>query len=460
MISARGKVFRDPIHGLIRIEPEDAFVLDLINLPEFQRLRRVRQLGVSSYTYPGAEHTRFAHSLGVFNFAQRILQNLRRRYASEKNLVALIDENRQTVLAAALLHDIGHGPFSHMIERSFESFEDHETKTVAMVQGGGNVTNCLTKHGVDPKAVSNLILKTSEYRFLVDIITSQLDADRMDYILRDAINTGVKYGVFDSEWVLNSLCLGGEPNQPPPKDLRGLRLCLEDRRGLYSAEQIVVARMHMSYQVYYHQATRGWEAHLLCLLKLAAEELGGGNLVAGTPPTVVKFLKGENITGDAWLWFDESAVQSALHIWAAQGDLADLAELSRGFLLRQKAFLCRELSDLTIEKTLRLSIGLNNAGRDGIDWILDDPKFTSYKDFDSGFRSVTQKLDKGAVSTSAILVSDGNLDSVAKPAETVSVVLGALGDNPEGKNKSLTRIYYRRIISEKIEKVLVSLGLK
>lgn len=151
MIGPRGKVFRDPVHGLIRIEGGDEFIIDLINTPEFQRLRRVRQLGVSSFTYPGAEHTRFAHSLGVFNFAQRIVASLQRRYAGEKELTLVLDDQRRNVLAAALLHDVGHGPFSHMIERAFERSADHEKKTVALIQDGGAITDCLEAHKSIPR---------------------------------------------------------------------------------------------------------------------------------------------------------------------------------------------------------------------------------------------------------------------------------------------------------------------
>lgn len=462
MISHRGKVFRDPVHGLIRIDPGDEFVLDIINTPEFQRLRRVRQLGVSSLTYPGAEHTRFAHSLGVFNFAQRIVASLQRRYVGEKDLSEVLVDQRRNILAAALLHDIGHGPFSHMIERAFEKSADHEKKTVSLIQDGGAITKCLAHHKIDPKVVANLIRKTSEYRFLADIVSSQLDADRMDYILRDALNTGVKYGVFDSEWILNSLCLGGEPGLATIPKLQDLRLCLENRRGLYSAEQLVMARMHMSYQVYYHRTTRGWEAHLLCLLKLAAELAKNKTLPTGTSPNLNQFLRAEGVLmGDDWLWFDESAMEGSLHAWAgAKETNLELADLSRSFLLRQKSFHFCELGDLGITKTVQMTSGLNAAGRDGIDWLLDDPKFTSYKDFDSGFRANTQRKDAAAVSTSAILVSSGELQSIAEPAELASVVLGALGDNPQGKKTSLSRIYYHQSIAKEIEKVLESVGLK
>ena len=108
--AVRGKVFRDPVHELIRIDPDDLFVLDLMDTPEFQRLRRVRQLGVSALTYPGAEHSRFAHSLGVFNFAQRMLGLLRAKYHGDSTATDLIDGNAKAVKAAALLHDLGHGP--------------------------------------------------------------------------------------------------------------------------------------------------------------------------------------------------------------------------------------------------------------------------------------------------------------------------------------------------------------
>ena len=458
-------MFRDPVHGLIRIEPGDEFILDLINTPEFQRLRRVRQLGVSSFTYPGAEHTRFAHSLGVFNFAQRIIASLLRRYAASGDLIALLNDQRRIVLAAALLHDVGHGPFSHMIERAFEDVADHELKTIELIQDGGAITDCLSAYEIKPSLVASLISKTSEHRFLVDIVSSQLDADRMDYILRDALNTGVKYGVFDAEWIINSLCLGGEPNEPATGDLKNLRLCLENQRGLYSAEQLVMARMHMSFQVYYHKATRGWEAHLLCLLKLASERAKSGTLPAGTPANVTRFLKAEgHLTGDDWLWFDESAIEASLHAWAgARASDAELAGLSRNFLLRKKSFRCLESDGLggdNISRTVKIMSGFERIGHANIDWLLDDAKFTSYKDFDSGLRGTTKKPDKAAISTSAILLSDGDLGSVAKPAEFGSVVLNALGENPQGNKSSLVRIYYHENISTEAKKMLEGAGIK
>ncbi len=116
------KVFRDPVHDLIRLGPEDRFILDLIDTKEFQRLRRIRQLGLGHFVYPGAEHTRFVHSLGVFNFARRIISMLTDRYSTDADLGVReeLEKNTRTVEAAALLHDLGHGPFSHVYERVFQ----------------------------------------------------------------------------------------------------------------------------------------------------------------------------------------------------------------------------------------------------------------------------------------------------------------------------------------------------
>ena len=230
-------------------------------------------------TYPGAEHTRFSHSLGVFNFAQQILAVLQRRYANDRRVAKLLKDNARVVKAAALLHDIGHGPFSHLIERAFPALADHERKTITLIQESGSIPLRLQTCSIPPEAVAKIIQKTSEHRFLIDIVSSQLDADRMDYILRDAMNTGVAYGAFDAEWVLNSLCLGGEPNADASGP-RNWRLCLEEKRGLFSAEQLVMARMPGVFRCTIIASRAGGE-YLLCVLRLAANLARDGQLPAG-----------------------------------------------------------------------------------------------------------------------------------------------------------------------------------
>jgi HD superfamily phosphohydrolase len=458
-IRSGGKVFRDPVHGLIRVEQGNDFVISLINTREFQRLRRIRQLGVSNLTYPGAEHSRFAHSLGVFNFAQRMLRMLNRRYKGSKDVVDAIAENNDTVKAAALLHDIGHGPFSHMIERAFPATANHELRTIELIRDRGSIPEILERGGLDPAGVADIVLKTSRLRFLVDIISSQLDADRMDYILRDALNTGVKYGAYDSEWILNSLCLGLEPGTG--FDIRNLRLCLEKRRGLYSAEQVVMSRMHMSYQVYFHRETRRWEAHMLCLLGLASALVSEGRLPPGAPAPVESFLSASGrLNDDDWWGLDESTMEAALHSWLRRkNDVPELAELCRSFLEREKVFKCAELGQLSTAASMRLEKEMSSCGRESIDWLLDDPKFTSYKDFDSGFRTSERRPDAEEASTSAILVASGNLSEPAEPAEMASRVLEALGENPPGTRMSLCRLYYHVNIADNVRKNIMDIAI-
>lgn len=214
---ATPKVFRDPIHNLIRLGPEDRWVLDLIDTKEFQRLRRIRQLGLAHFVYPGAEHTRFTHSLGVFNFARRIIQQLLQRHEADTDLCRELREESTIIKAAALLHDVGHGPFSHVFERVFAEEEsglkEHDDWTCDILRDPSTeIHKVLAKVCPDRiDDVCSLISDSGPVRrdlYVKDIVSSQLDADRMDYLLRDSLMTGSRYGQYDSEWVLNALAIG------------------------------------------------------------------------------------------------------------------------------------------------------------------------------------------------------------------------------------------------------------
>lgn len=455
----RGKVFRDPVHGLIRISPDDKFLVELINTPEFQRLRRIRQLGVSSYTYPGADHSRFVHSLGVLNFTQRMLVALDVRYGkTHSDLASHLSNNRRLVLAAALLHDLGHGPFSHMIERVFEKSADHEKKTEEIIKAEHSYVNrALRENDIDPNAVAGLIAKESPHHLLMDLISSQLDADRMDYILRDSLATGVKYGTYDAEWILNSLCVGKEPGETEAGDPKNWRLCIEEKRGLYSAEQLIVARMHMSYQVYFHKSTRGWEAHLLCLLKTARKLAEDGLLPPSTPPVIKKFLETGVLNAEDWLFFDESSMQGAFAVWATVsevGDTANLAELSRAYLVRTKCYQCKELVHMDVDKTMRLLAILTDAGQKDIDWHLDSISFSSYKDYGVTLRAAAQAEEGEDISTASILAADGNPEASATPVEGRSTVLKSLGNQSADGTGKVVRLYYHNRIATKLAPAL------
>lgn len=458
-IKPGGKVFRDPIHQLIRIDRQDGFVLDLIDTPEFQRLRRIRQLGVSWLTYPGAEHSRFAHSLGVFNFVQRMLEVLTRRYAGNEVEEYLVQHSK-LVKAAALLHDIGHGPFSHMIERAFESKVDHEARTASMIcDSDGGIKNVLEAHDIDASSVAEIIQHTSPHSLLIDLVTSQLDADRMDYLLRDSYATGVQYGHYDAEWLLNAMCVGRNPRDVDGDEPhRPWRLALDERRGEKAAEQFILARAHMNEQVYFHRVTRGFEALLLSLFQLVAKAAKEDSLPAGTPAVVARFFRqsGELSSSD-WLRFDESALTAAFHSWAdgSDGDDPDIARFSDAFLNRRRIFGSIAIGKLRQLETPKLFEALREESlEESRHWCTDDAGSAVYKGV--LYSSVSGSEDGEEAMVESILLASGKPDRKARPIETSSELMGYL----DHQRQSVVRLYYDRSKEPIIEKVIKPFGLK
>ncbi len=436
-IKPSGKVFRDPVHNLIKIEPGDEVILALIDTPEFQRLRRIRQLGVSYLTYHGAEHSRFVHSLGVFSFAQTIISRLRSRYLNETVSEYLLDHALITK-CAALLHDIGHGPFSHTIERSFAGF-NHEERTADLIRDPkGSIQPILGALAGD---VADLIAHASPHTLLTDIVSSQLDADRMDYLLRDSLATGVQYGRYDHDWLINAMCVGLNPGGEAEKaGIRQWRLCLDANRPTDAAEQFIFAREHMSSQVYYHRVTRGYEVLLLNLFGLARDSFESGFLPSSTPESVSEFLRLEgNLDREHWLRFDEAAMNSAFHAWAecTHPSNSSLSRLAKAFLFRNPVYSSIELS--LVRDQFRLGRTLDQAGlRQGIDWEIDDGSMTIYK----GIRRAAKGRGGGESEdvVESILVADGHPESIARPIETVSGRFNQI----DSEARSFKRLYFDR----------------
>ncbi len=221
---------RDPIHGFIPLRPVEAA---LVETPAFQRLRRVQQLGLTHYVYPGAEHSRFVHALGVCHVAGQLCDSL----ARDGEPVLHADEVR----IAALLHDLGHPPYSHAGERGVR----HELRTLRLIREG-EVADVLTRHGHDPHAIAALVEGTGDPVGSA-IVSGELDADRMDYLLRDSRMCGVRYGEFDIARVVESATV---------VEVDGRRRLGVRGSGLHAAEGLILARYSMFQQVYFHRTRR------------------------------------------------------------------------------------------------------------------------------------------------------------------------------------------------------------
>ena len=269
---------RDPIYGFIEFNEWER---DIINHPVFQRLRRIRQLGLTSMIYPGAMHTRFEHSLGVMHLATKMFDNIIKK---DKNKRLLEDElgygeggferDKQLLRLAALLHDVGHAPFSHASEELFPSnpknnkYFKHEDYTVAIIKGP--LREAIEKHPINGNyriradEVSDLIMGNPKILgkrvFWKVIISSQLDADRGDYLLRDSLHCGVKYGIYDVERLLVTLALGKDPESGD------IKLGVKEG-GWHVAESLIIARYQMFTQVYYHKTRRAYDYMLKEALK-------------------------------------------------------------------------------------------------------------------------------------------------------------------------------------------------
>lgn len=463
-INDRGKIFRDPIHHLIRIEPGDEVILNLIDTGVFQRLRRIRQLGVSWLTYHGAEHSRFAHSLGVFNFAQRILQSLLNRYKGNSELVGYLNSHSKELKAAALLHDIGHGPFSHMLERVFDGSSNHENKTVELIRDeASEIGQCLADANVEADKVADIIEQTSQDRLIVDIVSSQLDADRMDYLLRDSLHTGVEYGVFDAEWLVQNLCIGKDPiSNLSTEGTNGFlrhRLCLDRDRGLHSAEQFILARQHMTMQVYMHRVTRGYEVLLLNMFQAATQLSEKNSLPTETPEVVRIFFSNKGaLNSTQWERFDETAMFAAIAIWADASDskYATLRRMAQAFLSRKHIYKSRkvDLAILGLSGSADLQSDLKkNISERGVEWAIDEGAFKPYKGL---LYAASQTRDEPEeLSAESILLASGSVDEFAVPVDTDSLIFRTL----DYKILIANRIYYDRERATEIESILDKHGV-
>jgi uncharacterized protein len=346
---AKMQRIRDPVHGLITFDkndPEtarrDMTAWKLLNTPEMQRLRRVRQLGVSEFTFPGATHTRFAHSVGVFHTARQLLAILTGKLdpADRKT------DRADTAIFAALLHDIGHGPFSHAFEKVQESREaekNHEAWSADIIlREGGSVRRILEEHrrGMTQEVADLLRAEVPEDAYHA-IVSSSFDADRLDYLQRDRLMTGSGAGAIDFDWLIENLQVADVP-LGADDDETGVTqktFCL-DHKALQAAESFLLARFHLFQQVYLHKTTRGFENLVGAFLKAVADNAAKGtegSIGLDERDALVRFFRVDGETIENYLDLDDTAVWVAATLSAAGPDTPS-REFAQRLLRREPLF--------------------------------------------------------------------------------------------------------------------------
>ncbi|HEU0251891.1 MAG TPA: HD domain-containing protein [Pyrinomonadaceae bacterium] len=314
------RIYRDPVHNIIRLQTdsdEGELMMRLIDAAEFQRLRRIKQLGLGLYTYQGAEHSRFTHSLGAFHLMTRVLDRLGETYTIDHG-------DRVAARAAALLHDIGHGSFSHVMEKVLNFHHERWTVQVILDQQS-EIGELLRSHSPDlPQKVASIIEGKFQPSALAQLVSSQLDVDRMDYLLRDSLMTGAKYGIYDLEWIINALAIDEAEDR-----------VYVQARGVYAVEEYLQARYYMFRQVYFHRTLRSAEAVLRSIIRRALQLIDEGKEVwHATGTAFEKILRREVLSISEHMQVDDSDFVFHIKQWQRSDD-AILSDLSKRFIARR-----------------------------------------------------------------------------------------------------------------------------
>ena len=311
------KIINDPVYGFISL-PND-IIFDIIEHPYYQRLRRIKQLGMSHLVYPGALHTRFHHAIGATHLMSKAIQVIRRKGHE------ITDEEETAALVAILLHDIGHGPFSHTLEHTIVNGVSHEQISGFFMK---RLADDLS-HEID--LAIQIFENSYEKPFLHQLVSGQLDMDRMDYLNRDSFYTGVSEGVIGSDRIIEML------------NVKDNRLVVEEK-GVYSVEKFLVARRLMYWQVYLHKTVVSSEVMLTFILKRAKELAQAGVKLFASPPFQL-FLENNFELKDfetnpeilnQFALLDDNDIMGSVKVWQFHED--KVLSLLCGWLVNRKLF--------------------------------------------------------------------------------------------------------------------------
>ena len=385
------KIFNDPVYGFITVPYP--IVFDIIEHPFFQRLRRIKQLGLTHLVYPGALHTRFHHTLGAMHLMQLAIEELRAKGYE------ITEPEAEGVTLAILMHDIGHGPFSHALEHSLVSGVTHEDISALFMERLNTEFN-----GKLDTAIAIFNNKYSK-RFLHQLVSSQLDMDRLDYLKRDSFFTGVSEGIVGSDRIIKMLHVIDD------------ELAVESK-GIYSIEKFIVARRIMYWQVYLHKTVLSAENLLIRILKRAKELAESGEELFATPAFNV-FLKGK-ITRSSFeqdpeilnqfAELDDFDVLTSVKVWKHHSDLV-LSKLS-SFLVDRKLLKIKMFDEAVSERILT-DLRTKLAG----DWNISMEEAT-YFVFTDTIANSAYNLNHDRIN---ILYKNGEVKDLTEAADTLSL---------------------------------------
>ena len=385
------KIINDPVFGFLSI-PND-LIYDVLQHPYVQRLNRIRQLGLSYLVYPGAMHSRFGHSLGAMHLMHEAIASLRLKE------IEITEHEETSAMIAILLHDIGHGPFSHVLEHTLVEGVTHEDISLLMMER--------INMDLNGQLDTAIAIFKNEYpkHFLHQLISSQLDVDRMDYLCRDSFFTGVQEGRVASERLLKML------------DVRNDRLVVQVK-GIYSVEKFLVARRLMYWQVYLHKTSVAAEQHLIKILSRAKELARGGNELFCSP--ALRYFLYQPVTFDLfsptsealenYALLDDNDVLSAIKAWISCEDKV-LGALSESFINRR--LFRGELLEAPLTEEQKAELNKQYAACLGI-----SEKEASYcwSEHISTSNTYSEKAD-----TIDILYSDGTVRDIAEASEILDL---------------------------------------
>lgn len=333
MTGNKSKIINDPLHGFLALP--SAIIYDVIQHPYFQRLRRIRQLGMSEWVYPGATHTRFHHALGALNLTIQAVETLQRKG------VHITEEEKEGVSLAILLHDIGHGPYSHTLEHTLIQEVHHEAISLQIMERMNRDFN-----GKLSIAIEIFKGTYTQKPFLGQLISGQLDMDRLDYLLRDSFYTGVSEGIVGADRIIHML------------NVKDGNLVVEEK-GIYSVEKFLVARRLMYWQVYLHKTVIAADAMLVSILQRARQLAKQGSTLGTYHPLMHFLFKDINASN-----FDDEA----LDLFLALDDIDILSSAKQWQFHEDKimSILCNRLLKRQLPK---IKIGLEPIGSDMLNLV-------------------------------------------------------------------------------------------